>query len=132
MNRIQGYRVLEEWEIDLMNVAKGFEAEMLEFIEAQFSTGSCDDRWLAIARTDLQKGFMALNRAIEKPGNLVPPPASIGRNLLTNVDIVHDDDGKVLAVKDPEDRDPENLAGEPCLGAEVRKLGLTGEGEGNY
>ncbi len=139
MNRIQGYRVLEEWEIDLMNVAKGFEAEMLEFIEAQFSTGSCDDRWLAIARTDLQKGFMALNRAIEKPGNLIPSPSVLTpqeRILLKDVDVVHNEDGKVLAVKDPQDREGEagdsDLAGEPCLGAEVRKLGLTGEGEGNY
>lgn len=85
MNKLSG---LEDWEIDLLNKAKGFEAEMLEFIEAQFSTGSCDDRWLAIARTDLQKGFMALNRAIAKPGDPVVP----------------------------------------CLGAEVRRLDLTGQG----
>ena len=39
-------------------------------------------------------------------------------------------DGKVLAVKEPGDR--EYAAGEPCLGAEVRSLGLTGEGERNY
>ena len=113
MNRIQGYRVLEEWEIDLMNVAKGFEAEMLEFIEAQFSTGSCDDRWLAIARTDLQKGFMALNRAIEKPGHLTPSSSAIDRTLLTpqekillkDVDVATDADGKVLLVKEPEERE---------------------------
>jgi hypothetical protein len=26
-----------------------------------------DHRWVAIAKTDLQKGFMALRRALEKP-----------------------------------------------------------------
>lgn len=169
-------RTLEVWEIDLLNKMKGFEAELLEFIEAQFSTGSCDDRWLAIARTDLQKGFMAFGRAIEKPGDATVPPAwnltGKGERLLKNVDIVHNADGDVLAVKDPDNRKPsdirnispltatemieeiekdeEDVAGpvgvslglfesaeliedeEPCLGAEVRRLGLTGEGEGNY
>jgi len=126
-------KTLEDWETDLLNKSAGFEAEMIEFIEAQFSTGSCDDRWLAIARTDLQKGFMALNRAIAKPGDpVVPTPAECARELLTpqekillkNVDVVHNQDGEVLAVKEPED--------EPCLGAEVRRLGKTGEGEGLY
>ena len=121
-------KTLEDWETDLLNKSAAFEAEMIEFIEAQFSTGSCDDRWLAIARTDLQKGFMALNRAIAKPGDpVVPTPAECARELLTpqekillkNVDVVHNQDGEVLAVKEPED--------EPCLGAEVRRLGLDKE-----
>ncbi len=88
-------RTLAPWEIDLMNTFKGLEKEILDLIEAQFSTGSCNDRWLAIARTDLQKAFMALQRAIAKP----------------------------LA-------DQESVP--PCLGAQVRKLGLTGDGEGTY
>lgn len=100
-------RTLEIWETDLLNKSKGFEAELLDFIEAQFSTGSCDDRWLAIARTDLQKGFMAMNRAITKPGDAnVPEPL-------------------VAAEVDPA------LEG-TNLGAEIRRLGKTGEGEGLY
>jgi hypothetical protein len=128
-------RTLEDWETDLLNKSAAFEAEMLEFIEAQFSTGSCDDRWLAIARTDLQKGFMALNRAIAKPGGTEVPQEFCGtsepreRILLKDVDVVHNDDGEVLSVRESDDGE---LKGEPCLGAQVRKLGLTGEGEGNY
>ena len=123
-------KTLEDWETDLLNKSAGFEAEMIEFIEAQFSTGSCDDRWLAIARTDLQKGFMALNRAIAKPSHLIPPSSILTpqeRILLKDVDVVHNQDGEVLAVKDPQDRHVDtdsDLAGEPCLGAEVRSLGL--------
>lgn len=114
-------RELEDWEADLLHKAKCFELSIIDFIEAQFSTGSCDDRWLAIAKTDLQKGFMALARAISKPGPFNNLPGR--KHTLKNVDIVHNDDGEVLSVKEPE---------EPCLGAEIRKLGLTGEGEGNY
>lgn len=32
-----------------------------------------DQRWLAIARTSIEEGFMALNRAIFKPGRVALP-----------------------------------------------------------
>lgn len=104
-------RALEEWETDLLNDAREMEGALLNFIEAQFSTGSCDDRWLAIARTDIQKGFMGLYRAIEKP-DAGPPEIKRSEEIKWG----------------EQEMKPE----EPCLGAEVRKLGLTGEGEGNY
>ena len=66
----------------------------------------------------------------------VPEDVSLAIRL-RDVDVVHNADGEVLAVEDPEDlrgesEEREYAADEPCLGAEVRKLGLTGEGEGNY
>ena len=64
---ITGYRELSEDEITRMNSAKDFEKNVVEFIETQYVIGDADPRWLAIAKTDLQKGFMALGRAIARP-----------------------------------------------------------------
>lgn len=64
---ITGYRELDQWEIDLLNQIKNLESQVVQLIEAQHSTGAGNDRWLAIARTDLEKGFMAFCRAIARP-----------------------------------------------------------------
>lgn len=124
-------RELEAWEIDLINLFKSYELEVLDLIDAQFSTGGCNDRWLAIARTDLQKGFMALQRAVAKPPGDDLDTQKPATRTLRNVDIVHNDDGEVLAVKESDD--PAQLAGgEPCLGAEICARGMTGDGEKLY
>lgn len=109
--RIKGYRNLEDWEIDLINTMKDYEEEIIGLIDAQFSTGGCNDRWLAIARTDLQKGFMALTRAIAQPES--------------------DDPDKWKFTRPKPQIDPP-LADGPNLGAEIRKAGMTGDGEGLY
>lgn len=64
---IKGYRDLSQEEIDLMNDTKKFASQIGEVIEQLEALDSIDKRWLAIAKTDLQKGFMALVRAIAKP-----------------------------------------------------------------
>jgi hypothetical protein len=66
--KITGYRDLSEDEIELMNACKQVAIEVGELcdrIEKQFPT--TDPRWAAIARTNLQQGFMALIRSIAKP-----------------------------------------------------------------
>ncbi len=35
--------------------------------------GTVDKRWLAIGRTAIEQGFMAVNRSIFKPGRVVLP-----------------------------------------------------------
>lgn len=65
--KIKGYRDLSQAEIDLMNVCKEAAVQVgmvLAHVEASPDT---DMRWAAIAKTDLQKGFMALIRSIAKP-----------------------------------------------------------------
>jgi hypothetical protein len=65
--KIKGYRDLTEDEISLMNEVKG-EAEIIgKLCDTLNEHPSIDKRWLAIAKTDLQKGFMALVRAIAQP-----------------------------------------------------------------
>jgi hypothetical protein len=65
---IKGYRDLTRDEIDAMNTIKALAEQVGEFVEnmAQ-SPGDEDQRWVAIGRTHLQQGFMALTRAIAKP-----------------------------------------------------------------
>lgn len=71
---ITGYRELNQEEVDLMNKAKALGNQVGEFLEGldeavEVSEGKIelDPRWVAVAKTDLQKGFMALIRAIAKP-----------------------------------------------------------------
>lgn len=65
--KITGYRDLTQSEIDTMNAIKAKCAEVGALVKSIKEEGSADPRWLAIAATDLQKGFMFLTRAIAKP-----------------------------------------------------------------
>lgn len=64
---IKGYRDLSQEEIDLMNKGKELAESCREYIEQLEKTESIDKRWLAIGRTDIQKGFMSVIRSIAKP-----------------------------------------------------------------
>jgi hypothetical protein len=65
--RIKGYRDLTQAEIDVMNKTKEKAAEVGALIEELKVMPGIDQRWVAIATTDLQKGFMALVRGIAQP-----------------------------------------------------------------
>ena len=72
--KIKGYRDLSAEEIALLNEGKDLAQKVGAFIEkleaaefAQTSDQTPDKRWLAIGKTDLQKGFMAVIRSIAKP-----------------------------------------------------------------
>lgn len=69
--KIKGYRELEQHEIDAVNAIKETGAvvgELIEGLEECAGTSAGPDaRWLAIAKTDLQKGFIALTRSVAKP-----------------------------------------------------------------
>lgn len=72
---IKGYRDLSKEEIELMNEAKVLAMRVGELCEKLKSLAppntqssiEIDGRWLAIGTTDLQKGFMAVIRAIARP-----------------------------------------------------------------
>lgn len=65
--KIKGYRDLSEDEITLMNDAKSKAEDIGKLIDVLNEKPSTDKRWLAIAKTDLQKGFMSLVRSIARP-----------------------------------------------------------------
>ena len=81
--KIKGYRDLAQEEIDLINEAKDLEARCLAFhrkvdkhLDEQCDISDAEycrvneasaHRWHAIARTDIEIGFMALVRSIAQP-----------------------------------------------------------------
>lgn len=65
--KISGYRELSQEEIDTMNQVKNTAKLVGGMIDDLANTHGIDQRWLAIAKTDLQKGFMAATRAVAKP-----------------------------------------------------------------
>ncbi len=67
--KIKGYRELSQTEIDLMNEVKEKAAEVGELVaKMEGNLAVIDLGWLTEGKTDLQKGFMSLTRAIAKPG----------------------------------------------------------------
>ena len=66
-SRIRGYRDLSQDEVDRVNELKSLAQVVGDKVEEIFNREDTDKRWCAIARTDLQTGFMALIRSITKP-----------------------------------------------------------------
>ena len=64
---ITGYRDLSQAEIDSMNRIKAMAENVRELMESTEKLPGVDKRWLAIANTDLQKGFMFAVRSIARP-----------------------------------------------------------------
>jgi hypothetical protein len=67
MPAIKGYRELSKPEIELINKLKTLGDDVGAVIEEMQKLSYFDQRWVAIGKTDLQKGFMALVRAVAKP-----------------------------------------------------------------
>lgn len=73
--KITGYRELCQSEIDAMNKIKALANEVGALIDSMDGPVGDDangrffpdGRWLSIAKTDLQKGFMSLVRSVAKP-----------------------------------------------------------------
>ena len=65
--KISGYRELGENEIEDINELKSLEGSILNQLDSLEYNGHYDARWLSIARSDIQKGFMAAVRAVARP-----------------------------------------------------------------
>lgn len=65
--QIKGYRDLSQEEIDALNRVKSLGQTIGAQIAQLEVEPTIDKRWLAIAKTDLQKGVMFLVRSIAKP-----------------------------------------------------------------
>jgi len=65
--KITGYRDLSQEEIDAMNEAKHLAEQVGNLVSKLEGTSGLDQRWVAIGKTDLQKGFMSLIRGIAQP-----------------------------------------------------------------
>lgn len=65
--KIKGYRELNKEEIAAMNNIKALGTMMGEVIDAMEKTDGLDKRWLAIGKTNIQQGLMAITRSVAKP-----------------------------------------------------------------
>jgi hypothetical protein len=66
-SKITGYRELSEEEIANMNAVKEHGKRLGELVASMRESEALDQRWVSTGATDLQKGLMALTRAITKP-----------------------------------------------------------------
>ncbi len=67
---VAGYRTQSDLAVAMVNANKRLEEIVLRALDElrAHSTGNgVDQRWLAIGRTHIEQGFMAVNRAIFQP-----------------------------------------------------------------
>ncbi len=67
---VVGYRPQGEAALELVNRNKRIEEEVLRILDALAHGDDIDKRWLAIGRTQIEQGFMAVNRAIFQPARV--------------------------------------------------------------
>ena len=70
---VSGYRSQSEANVAAVNANKATEERLLRTLDEMKNNLHVDQRWLAVARTSFEQGFMALNRSIFKPGRVTLP-----------------------------------------------------------
>jgi hypothetical protein len=65
--KIKGYRELSQVEIDAMNIIKEHGVKLGVLIDNLEMIEGIDKRWLAMAKSDLQKGIMFAVRSVAQP-----------------------------------------------------------------
>jgi hypothetical protein len=70
---VAGYRPQDPVAVAIVNENKAMEEVVLRVLDGLAELGPVDKRWLAIGRTHIEQGFMAVNRAVFKPGRVVLP-----------------------------------------------------------
>lgn len=63
---VKGYRTLTDGDIQLMNRFKDVSRHFINLLDTAKETGA-DPRWVAMARTEMQKACMFACRAVAKP-----------------------------------------------------------------
>ena len=67
---VSGYKPQSANNIDLVNRNKEIEEKVLLILNSLRDVDGIDSRWLAIGRTSIEQGFMAVNRSIFRPGRV--------------------------------------------------------------
>ncbi len=67
---VPGYKPQTDMRIALVTANKVLEERTLRVLDDLARGGLCDARWLATGRTDIEKGWMAVNRSIFQPGRV--------------------------------------------------------------
>jgi hypothetical protein len=64
---VSGYRAQQQDAVDRVNANKLAEENILRLLDGYKQMSEVDQRWLAIGRTHIEQGFMAINRSIFRP-----------------------------------------------------------------
>ena len=64
---VAGYNAQSNENVFLVSLNKHNEERILQLLDIYAASPEVDARWIAIARTHIKQGFMAMNRAIFKP-----------------------------------------------------------------
>jgi len=64
---VAGYNAQSNENVQLVNQNKRAEEHILQLLDIYAASPDVDARWLAVARTHIEQGFMAMNRTIFKP-----------------------------------------------------------------
>ena len=67
---VDGYRPQSDANVQRVNSHKQQEEQLLRLLDWLSQQEPIDKRWLAIARTHFEQGFMALNRSVFKPARV--------------------------------------------------------------
>lgn len=67
---VHGYQAQSDAKVATVNVNKKLEEEVLRQLDLLAADPEIDKRWLATGRTEIEKGFMAVNRSVFKPGRV--------------------------------------------------------------
>lgn len=64
---VAGYTAQPDIKVEMVNTNKRIEETILRLLDGLQGKPDFDPRWLALARTQIELGFMAFNRAIFRP-----------------------------------------------------------------
>jgi hypothetical protein len=70
---VAGYKPQSDEKVTLVNANKQVEESVLRILDYLKDMPGIDGRWLAVGRTHIEQGFMAVNRAVFQPGRVKLP-----------------------------------------------------------
>lgn len=70
---VSGYKAQPTENVNLVNTNKHLEENILRLLDAYAQEEGVDKRWLALGRTHIEQGFMAINRSIFQPARATLP-----------------------------------------------------------
>lgn len=73
---VAGYRPQSDVSVERVNLNKRLEEQVLRALDVLAEQPDIDKRWLAIGRTAIEQGFMAVNRSVFRPARAALPEDS--------------------------------------------------------
>lgn len=70
---VGGYRPQSDEAVHVVNVNKEIEERVLRILDDLRDRSDVDPRWLQAGRTQIEMGFMAVNRSVFQPGRVSLP-----------------------------------------------------------